>query len=164
MAVMNDRFARIHGSEKFTDPVYQGLGQAHDTLIVLPPWQCQLWNEPRHDYAYSTYENISNLVMDNHLRTNSFYAGRTPVAQANYHCVTAIAAIGKQPAEPRTAYLLSPWMFRLHGAHIAATHLCDFADRLFICRADRGHAGLSPRAVQADASHGDLAPPDTYKP
>jgi hypothetical protein len=164
MAVMSDRFARIQGSEKFTDPAYQGLGQAHDKLMVLPPWQCQLWNEPRHDYAYSTYENISNLVMDNHLRTNSFYAGRTPVAQANYHCVTFPQTIDKQPAEPRTAYLLSPWMFRLHGAHIAATHWCDFADKLFICRADRGQAGLSPRAVQAAAGLADLAPPDNYKP
>ncbi|MEO6718386.1 MAG: DUF6311 domain-containing protein [Novosphingobium sp.] len=164
MTMMHDRFAAIAGSQKFTDPAYLGLGQAHDTLVVVPPWQCELWNEMRHDYAYEAYEPISNLVVENHLRTNSFYAGRTPVAQANYHCITAMTAIGKQPAERHTAYLLSPYMFGQLGAHVAATHLCDFADAFFICRGDRGQAGLTPRAQQASASLRDLTAPDTYKP
>lgn len=164
MTVMRDRFAAIHGSEKFTDPVYQGLGKAHDTLIVLPAWQCQLWNDQHHDYDYTAFVPISNLVMDNHLRTNSFYAGRTPVAQANYHCITVPAAIDKQPAGQHTAYLLSKYMFREHGAHIAATHLCDFADAFFICRSDRGQTGLTPRASQVAATLGNVTVPDTYRP
>ena len=151
LAVMHQRFARIDGSDRFTDAAYLGLGQGHDTLVVIPAWQCQLWNAPEHDYPWPIFMQFSNLATDNHLRTNSFYAGRTPAAQARYHCVDFPAALERAPADRHTAYLLSGNMFRLLGAHIAATHFCDFAEDMFLCRSDRNKTGLSERAQHAAA-------------
>ncbi len=149
LAAMHGRFARLNGSAQFTDTAFRGLGKAHDTLIVLPAWQCRLWTPPQNDYPNLHFIQISNLVMEGHLRTNSFYAGRTAVAQAKYHCVTALDALPRQPADRRSAYLLSPRKFNEYGAHIAATHFCDFAEDMFLCRADRGKAGMSQRAKVA---------------
>lgn len=146
LAGMQQRFARINGSARFTESAFANLGQRHDMLVVLPAWQCQLWNSGKFDYPWETFIQFSNLATDNRLRTNSFYGGRTPMAQVQYHCTDYPQALLKGPAAPRTAYLLSKDGFSRYGAHIAATHLCDFADGMFLCRGDKGQVGITARA------------------
>lgn len=155
LAQMRERFAAIEGSRRFADPAFAGLGRAHDLLIVQPAWQCQDWNRGTPDYPFETFIPISNLVADNGLRTNSFYGGRSPVAQIAFHCRDWPAAMAREPARARTAWLLAPAGFRRHGARIAESHLCDFAEGFFLCRGDRGMAGLTPRAQAAALSLAD---------
>ena len=38
-ADLRTRFAEMKPL-RFTSPMYAALGKAHDTLLVLPPWQC----------------------------------------------------------------------------------------------------------------------------
>ena len=141
-----DRFLSKDFVERFTDPAYQGLGRVHDTLVVLPPWQCRGWGVPEPDYPNSAFMKFENLAMDEDLRTNSFYSGKLPVAQAFYHCDKFPGRLLASPADKRTAYVLTPRAFGLYGEHIALTHSCDFAQDLFICRGDGKAAGLSDRA------------------
>ncbi len=151
---LHQRFATFH-ARRFTDPLYAELGKAHDTLIVLPPWQCGPWQYRRGitpmEYDQMVFEPISNLVADNHLRTNSFYAGRLLIAQADYHCDSFPQNFEAKPLDPRTAYIFSMRNFLEHGKFAAQTHYCDFAEDLFLCRGDRGQAGLSDRAKRAMA-------------
>ena len=147
---MHQRFSSRSQSkdwtERFTDPAYQSLGRYHDTLIILPPWQCREWHLPRPDYSPPNFIRFENLAMDENLRTNSFYGGRLPVIQGLYHCEVFLRKLQAQPADKRTAYILTSRTFALYGQHIAATHSCDFADGMFICRGDRMMPGLSDRA------------------
>ena len=141
-----DRFQSKGFAERFADPVYQGIGRSHDTLIILPPWQCRDWRSQKPDYAVENFIRFENLVMDEKLRTNSFYGGRLPVIQGFHHCAIYPAKLQARPADRRTAYLLTSRTFALHGEHIAATHSCDFADGMFICRGDGASPGLTDRA------------------
>ncbi len=152
LTTMHQRFAEREGSDKFYDAAFAELGQGHDRLIVLPPWQCRTWGIPRADYPSILFLKFSNLAMDSNLPTNSFYAGRTPMGQALYHCETfPRRLLLSAPAEKRTAYILTPRTFGEFGAHIAASHYCDFAEDMFICRGDRAAPGLSARAKHAAA-------------
>lgn len=135
-------------AERFTDPAYQGLGKNHDTLVFLPPWQCRGWFLPQPDYPAHEFVRFENLVMDSNLRSNSFYAGKIPVTQGFYHCSIFPKKLAAQPADKRTAYILTGRTFALFGANIATTHSCDFADGFFICRGDGPKPGLSDRARQ----------------
>ena len=145
-AAMHERFARITQPSRFTDPAYEGLGQAHDTLLVLPAWQCQVWEPGKFDYPWTHFIRFSWAAMDGHLATNTFYAGRTPEAQMKVHCSELPAQVLAQPTNPRTVYLLSRRSFATFGAHISASHFCHFAEDMYVCRGDRGRAGLSERA------------------
>ena len=136
-------------AERFVDPVYRGLGAAHDKLLFVPPWQCRLWNRKREEYPQPEFIKFSNLAMESNLPTNSFYGGRTPVIQGFYHCEVFLRKLAERPAERRTAYVLTPRMFALHGSHVARTHSCDFADGMFLCRGDRPAPGLTARAAEA---------------
>jgi hypothetical protein len=153
LATMHQRFAHISGSDRFRDPAFQGLSDWHDTLIVLPAWQCQSWVTPQHDYPNEIFMKFSALAIDNHLRTNTFYAGRTPLNQAKYHCTDFPATFEHSPAYRHTAYLLSKRSFQHFGAHISASHYCDFAEDMFICRGDLGKSGLSERAQAASTAN-----------
>ena len=156
---MHERFARITQPNRFTDSAYAGLGLAHDTVLVLPAWQCQVWEPGKFDYPWTHFMKFSRLAMDNGLRINSFYGGRTPEAQVKFHCTTLPAQVLREPARPRTAYLLSRRSFNIFGAHISASHTCDFAEDMYICRGDRGKSGLSARAAaEAAANLPRLAP------
>jgi hypothetical protein len=147
--IVKGEFAR---SDRFSDPAYVALGKNHDTLTVMPPWQCRFWNSSYKDYTWFGSIRLANLATDNHLRTNSFYSGRLPIKQAEYHCATYPASMGSRPTQQRTAYLLNRSTFLLRGSHVAATHYCDYADGMFICRGDRQKAGLSARAQAALAA------------
>jgi hypothetical protein len=120
---------------------------------VLPAWQCQSWVTPQHDYPNEIFMKFSALAIDNHLRTNTFYAGRTPLNQAKYHCTDFPATFEHSPAYRHTAYLLSKRSFQHFGAHISGSHYCDFAEDMFICRGDRGKSGLSERAQAASTAN-----------
>lgn len=153
LAAMRDRFARITQPARFTDAAYAGLGAKHDTVLVLPAWQCQVWEPGKFDYPWTHFMKFSSLAMDQGLRINSFYAGRTPEAQMTFHCTTLPAQVLAKPAEPRTAYLLSVRSFARFGAHISANHFCDFAEDIYVCRGDRGRDGLSARASAVVAAN-----------
>ena len=145
-ATMHTRFARITQPQRFSDPAYAGLGRAHDTMLVLPAWQCQVWEPGKFDYPWTHFMKFSWAAMDNHLAINSFYGGRTPEAQMKFHCSTLPAQVLAQPARRGTVYLLSRRSFAVFGAHISASHFCDFAEDMYVCRGDMGKAGLSARA------------------
>jgi hypothetical protein len=153
LVIMHQRFARISGADRFRDPVFRGLGGWHNTLVVLPAQQCQPGFSQPHDYSHEIFMKFSTLALDNHLRTNTFYAGRTPLNQAQYHCTDFPAAFEHSPAQSHTAYLLSKRSFQHLGAHISGSHYCDFAEDMFICRGDRGKSGLSERAQAASTAN-----------
>ena len=149
---MHQRFA-LNTPIRFTDPIYAHLGRANDTLLVMPPWQCGPWSYKRGitklSYAGSAFEPFSRLAADNHLRTNSFYAGRLPMDQAHFHCEIFPLRFATNAPDRRTVYLLSLDAFDRYADHLRTTHYCDFADDFFICRADLGKIGVSPRAARA---------------
>jgi len=149
---MHERELGRQKLHRFEDPAYADLGRAHSAIIVLRPWQCQKWDTGHWEYPLQHFQKFSWLAVESGLPTNTFYAGRTPEAQMKLHCETLPAQVLQKPADRRTVYLVSPESFRRYGTHIAATHLCDYADDLFVCRGDRGAAGLSDRARIAAAS------------
>ena len=158
-AAMHERFARITQPSRFTDAAFAGLGRAHDTALVLPAWQCQVWEPGKFDYPWTHFMKFSQLAMDSHLRINSFYGGRTPGAQMQFHCTTLPERVLQTPAEPRTVYLLSRRSFRRFGPHITGSHFCDFAEDMFVCRGDLGKSGLTERAMTvAAANQAQIAP------
>ncbi len=141
-------FARVHryfarqSAMRFTDPAFADLGAGHDLLIVSPPWQCS----GDADYPRETFQPLSWLAMDNGLPTNSFYAGRLPLAQKAWHCEEFPKILATETPQARTAYLFTPKAF-VAGA--ASNHFCDLAEGFIVCRGDRGRAGLSDRARAA---------------
>ena len=158
-AAMHRRFAQITQPNRFTDLAYADLGLAHDTVLVLPAWQCQVWEPGKFEYPWTYFMKFSWLAMDNNLRINSFYGGRTPEAQVKFHCTKMPELVLARSAAPHTAYLLSRRSFRQFGAHIAASHFCDFAEDLYVCRGDRGRSGLSERAqAEVAANQPQTAP------
>lgn len=134
-------------SHRFDDAIYADLGRSHDFLIVLPPWQCGVSAES--DYPVDSFEPVSLLAMDNHLKTNSFYSGRIPKDQSTYHCIELPRKFPHTHPDARTAYLFTPRSFLTSGKSVRATHLCDLGDDFVLCRADREHAGLSERLKRA---------------
>lgn len=149
---LHERAMKTQQRHRFTDPVYANLGRAHAGLVVLRPWQCQKWDTGNWEFPLQHFQKFSWLAMESGLPINSFYGARTPETQMTFHCTTLPAQVLQKPADPRTAYLVSPQSFRLYGAHIAATHFCDYADHMFVCRGDAGKTGLSDRARVAAAS------------
>lgn len=158
LMTMHDRAAKIQKPHRFEDSAYANLGRAHDRLIVLRPWQCQRWETGEWEYPLNHFQKFSWAAMDNKLPINSFYAGRTQEKQMIFHCETLPKGVLHKPAEPRTAYLISPKSFQRVGAHISASHFCDYAEDMFICRGDEGKAGLSARARTATAIPPKKAP------
>ena len=132
-------------SLRFDSPIYAGLGQAHRTLIVLPPWQCR----KDRDYAIGQFEPISLIAMENGLRTNSFYSGRLSLDQEHYHCSDFPKAFRDAKPDNQTAYMFTPRAFRASGGAVEGTHFCDFGDGFILCRADRDKVGLSETARAA---------------
>ena len=150
--VMHERAITMLRQNRFTDAAYANLGQAHAGLVVLRPWQCQNWDSGSREYPVQHTQKFSWLAVESGLPINSFYAGRTPETQMTFHCTTLPEEVLRKPADPRTAYLVSPQSYLRFGPHIAATHFCDYAQDMFICRGDAGKTGLSDRARVAAAS------------
>jgi hypothetical protein len=118
-----------------------------------------VWEPGKFDYPWTHFIKFSRLAMEGGLKINSFYAGRTPEAQMKIHCETLPAGVLQKPADPRTAYLLSQRSFARFGPHISASHYCDFAEDMYVCRGDVGKSGLSPRAAAiAAANRAKIAP------
>jgi hypothetical protein len=153
LMALHDRAARTQKPYRFEDAAYASLGRAHDRLLVLRPWQCQKWETGKWEYPLNHFQKFSWLAIENGLPINSFYAGRTQQAQMTFHCSTLPAQVLQKPADPRTAYLISASSFAQFGAHISASHFCDFAEDMFICRADMGKSGLSARASAVAAAN-----------
>ena len=143
--VYHDMFAGTK-STRFTDPAFADLGQAHDKLIMVPPWQCG--REAEAEYPVKTFEPLLLLVMDNRLETNNFHSGRLPRDQERYHCGEFPAAFPTTASDPKTAYLFTVPSFGSLGATVLQTHSCDLAEDLILCRGDRGKAGFTARAQQ----------------
>ena len=146
-------YQRIHAyydtakSLRFNDSVFSDLGRSHDALMVVPPWECGPAAEP--GYPVDSFQPVSFLAMDNHLRTNSFYSGRLPRDQAQYHCVDFPLSFATSKPNSRAAYLFTPRGFLENGGKVQTTHLCDLADGFVLCRADRDGVGLGHRASRA---------------
>jgi hypothetical protein len=143
-ATMRAKFAAFQ-PRRFTDAIYADLGHAHSALVVIPPWQCA----KEDDYERPLFEPISLLAIDNHLRTNSFYAGRLQRDQERYHCVEFPRAFASAPSDLNAAYLFTPRAFAARGGQVSATHFCELGDKFILCRGDRGHSGLSDAARKA---------------
>lgn len=124
---------KIEGFERLSTEISPLLasGKTARSLLVFPPWQCDPHGTP---IGVRSFEVIGAFVAKEGIPTNSFYAGRTPTKQAEFHC-----DIEKRLAtiDSESIYVVSPVVWSNHGSRFSDTHDCRQSEALgaaWICR------------------------------
>jgi hypothetical protein len=106
-------------------------GETASRLLIYPPWQCDPHASPT---GVRSFEIFNAIVANHQIPTNSFYTGRTPTNQFQYHCdFKARFTI----IDPAAVYVVSDAIWQTYGERLSKTHLCaqDIAlNSTWVCR------------------------------
>jgi Family of unknown function (DUF6311) len=111
-------------------PIWSQLGTVHENLVVLPAYQCGIPSTPATSDGYRIF---GLLAVAQHLRTNSYYAGRYTDATRAYHCKQAIAALAEQPLSPDNAYVVTPALAEVIAKGPTGPGKCHEVDGFILC-------------------------------
>jgi hypothetical protein len=141
-AALRASIARLETPRLKSDQ-WNDLGTAHRALLVVPPWACGAATTPGGHFGFAM---LGGVALRNGLVTNNFYTGRVPRDQWNHHCEYFAKRFEDVPIAPDAAYVLTDSAFTQKGLRLPATHFCEFADGVVLCRA--GHPGVGPYLSQ----------------
>jgi hypothetical protein len=122
-------------------PIWSELGTLHQTLIVLPTWQCS--GGSTSPGGADGYRIFGFLAVQQKMRINSYQSGRYPAVAMDFHCYQSVAALAQQPLSPDSAYVVSPELAALIARGPTGPGKCHDLDNFILC-SSKTDFGLSP--------------------
>jgi hypothetical protein len=123
-------------------PDWHGLGRMQRHMVVIPAWQCETFG-----YGYATF---GRLAVEQHMTTNSFYAGRYSDAQKAFFCEKQPLQIISAGLQSDTAYIFDS---AKPGDAAAVPDIvvipnggkyCRRVDATILCSQVAGRSGIDP--------------------
>jgi hypothetical protein len=146
----------------FRSPEWFTLGQDHANLFVFPAWQCFALasgaDTPGGTDTPGGWEGsraFGMLAAAQHMRTNSYYAGRYSPASLAFHCDQAVQDVLQKPLSTDSAYVVSPTVASMIAAGPTGPSACHTLDGFILCstKTDFGLGpGSPPEVPMLDAS------------
>lgn len=127
----------------FHSPQWSSLGQDHVNLLVLPPWQCSAMLGADTPGGQDGFRIFGLLAAAQHMRTNSYYAGRYSAASLAFHCDQAVKDLMNNPLSPDSAYVVSPSVASIIAAGPTGPSACHTLDGFILC-STKTDFGLGP--------------------
>jgi Family of unknown function (DUF6311) len=127
-------------ASRLHSPLWSQLGSVHENLIVLPAWQCGPYFSPGKHQGFRIF---GYLAAAQKMRTNSYFSGRYPQSDRDFHCKQEIAALGERPLSPDSAYVVAPELAKVIAKGPTGPGKCHEVDGFFLCstKLDFGAAG-----------------------
>jgi hypothetical protein len=139
---------RTQNSGNYVSPLHaadwQGLGQAHKHLVVLPAWQCGGGTLPR---AGELYNIFGRFAVEQHLTLNSYYAARYSSAQIQFHCHTLHDEVAAGILDPYTAYVVDNRLLLALSKTGQTSHYCRKVDDYTLCTHEPNRHGVDPQLL-----------------
>jgi hypothetical protein len=121
-------------------PIWSQLGAQHQSLIVLPAWQCEKNASPGGPEGYRIF---GFLAVDQKMRINSYQSARyTGIAQ-DFQCSQAATQVEQQGLAPDSAYVVTPEIAAAIALGPTGPGKCHDLDRFILC-STKTDFGLSP--------------------
>ena len=124
-------------------PAWAGLGRTHDTLVLVPPYQCGPEKSAGGIYSYVTF---GKLAAAERMRSNDYYAARYTQAQLTAHCVDLLRTHLHGPLDPRSAYIVTDAVRTVWTLAGVRSHRCERLDNYNLCTA-AADAASPPQAA-----------------
>jgi hypothetical protein len=121
-------------------PIWSTLGTMHQSLIVLPAWQCSSNGAP---LGTESYRFFGFLAAQQKMRTNSYQSARYTEVARDWHCHASIAALSEQPLSPDSVYVVTPELATRIATGPTGPGKCHDLDRVILCSI-KTDFGLSP--------------------
>lgn len=121
-------------------PVWSKLGATYQNLMVMPPWQCNPDSTPG---ARDGYRIFGFLAATQHMRTNSYFAGRYTALNTQAQCGADISALSRQPLSPDSAYVVTLMLAQQIAQGPTGPGKCHNVDGFILC-SPKTDFGLSP--------------------
>jgi hypothetical protein len=93
-------------------------GKVASNLFIYPPWQCDALGSPG---GVRSFEIFNNFAITFKIPINSFYAGRTPLNQLNFHCDFDARL---DEIDQNSIYVINEALWRKYGDRLKNSHLC----------------------------------------
>jgi hypothetical protein len=110
--------------------IWSQLDAVHQNLIVLPAWQCGPSFSPG---KYESFRIFGYLAAAQKMRTNSYFSGRYPQSDREFHCQQAIAALGERPLSDDSAYVVTPELAAVIAQGPTGPGKCHEVDGFVLC-------------------------------
>jgi hypothetical protein len=142
------RVVQEHVSQSWPQPLrspqWSSLGKDHANLLVLPAWQCASSGDT--PGGPDGFRIFGLLAVSQHMRINSYYAGRYSPASLAFHCNQAIKDLTTKPLSPDSVYVVSPMLARTIAAGPTGPGACHTLDGFILCstKTDLGLGASSP--------------------
>ena len=131
-------------AQHLPSPIWSRLGAVHQNLIVLPAWQCGLYFSPGKEKGFRIF---GYLAAAQKMRTNSYFSGRYPESDRDFHCKQEIAALSERPLSPDSAYVVTPKLAEAIASGPTGPGKCHEVDGFVLCSA-KIDFGSSPASSQ----------------
>jgi hypothetical protein len=111
-------------------PVWEGLGQKYDNLMLIPPFQCDPFTGPG---GYHNFVWFGKLAAAERMRLNSYYAARYTKSQLSAHCVDILRAQLEGTLDPRSVYVVTDSVRTVWDLAGMRSHTCQQTDGFNVC-------------------------------
>ena len=117
-------------------PEWQDLKNAHSTLMVIPPWQCNPELTPGGLAGFAIF---GMLASAQHMQLNSYYTGRIGDAERRLHCSDIPHQVQRGILDPTAAYIVDDRTLMALAVSAVNSHDCSRVDGFNLCiRAQAG--------------------------
>jgi len=128
---LDSGLSNVSAENRLQSPIWRRLGEKHQNLIVLPPWQCGE-GSPGGQEGYRIF---GMLAASQHMRINSYVAARYSPGTLAYHCDGTTSALAVKSLRDDTAYVLAPKIAASVGTDGTRGDLCHDVDGFLLCSA-----------------------------
>jgi hypothetical protein len=111
-------------------PEWNELGDTHDNLILVPPYQCAPNTGPGGVYSYVTF---GKLIAAERMRSNSYYAARYSGTEFQAHCVDLLRTQLEGRLDPDSAYIVTDGVRTVWSLGGMRSHSCRVVDGFNLC-------------------------------
>lgn len=131
-------------------PQWEALAGRVDTIVLLPPFECQPGSGVGGAYSYVTFGKLAAALQ---LRTNDYYAARYSRAERYAHCVDLMRQYLSGALDPRTAYIVADGVRTMWAAARVRSHVCERVDGYNLCTPRDPEDVREPEAPPPAASY-----------
>jgi len=153
------RWAHTENNETYVSPlrspVWSRLGSVYQNLMVMPPWQCNPDSTPG---ARDGYRIFGFLAAAQHMRINSYFAGRYTEVNREAQCGADISALSHGPLSPDSAYVVTYMLAQQIAQGPTGPGKCHNVDQFILC-SPKTDFGLSPLVDPGELLQNPLADP-----
>jgi hypothetical protein len=141
-------------------PVWSKLGAVYENLMIMPPWQCNPSATPG---GLDGYRIFGLLAASQHMRINSYFAGRYTEVNRQAQCGPDIEALSHKPLSPDSAYVVTYMLAQQIAQGPTGPGKCHNVDQFILC-SPKTDFGLSPLVDPGELLQNPLADADFEEP